>query len=158
MNDSVYRCDPEKHLEIYKANCHYIVETLQFLLESELLVSPARLCVISSIWQTVARQEKLSYTMSKAALQGLVLSASIDLAGDGHLINAVLPGALDTPMTRENLRPEQISKLLSSTKFNRLPSLHDVTSLVMFLCSTENTGITGQFVAADLGFSRVHLL
>ena len=157
-NDSVYRCDPEEHLEIYRANCLFIVATLQFLLKDDLLLRPAKMCVISSIWQNVVRQEKLSYTMSKAALQGLVLSASTDLAADGHLINAVLPGAIDTPMTRENLQPAQISKLLSSTKFNRLPSLRDVTSLVMFLCSPENTGVTGQFVAADLGFSRAHLL
>jgi NAD(P)-dependent dehydrogenase (short-subunit alcohol dehydrogenase family) len=157
-NDSVYQFDPEKHLEIYKANCLFIIATLQFLLSADLLVKPSRMCIISSIWQTVARQKKLSYSMSKAALQGLVLSASTDLAADGHLINAVLPGAIDTPMTRQNLQPEQISKLQSSTKFNRLPTMHDVTSLVLFLCSAENTGITGQFVAADLGFSRVHLL
>jgi len=88
----------------------------------------------------------------------LVLSASADLALDGHLINAVLPGALDTPMTRHNLDTAQLNTLTSATRFQRLPALGDVTSLVLFLCSTENTGITGQFIAADLGFSNVRLL
>ena len=73
-------------------------------------------------------------------------------------MNAVLPGALDTPMTRSNLDPRQIEKLSGSTMFNRLPSLNDVVSASLYLCSPENSGITGQFIAADLGFSHVHLL
>lgn len=158
LNDSVYTVDVDRHLELYKANCVFVLITLRALLDRGLLIAPARLCIISSIWQSVSRQNKLSYMISKAALQGLVLSASTDLGEDGHLLNAVLPGALDTPMTRNNLKPDQLEKLSSSTRFNRLPSMHDVVSLAVYLCSPENTGITGQFIAADLGFSRVHLL
>jgi len=157
-NDSVYSVDADQHLEMYKANCIYILATLKVLLENDALTRPARLCVISSIWQNISRQDKLSYSMTKAALQGFVLSASADLATDGHLINAVLPGALDTPMTMTNLKPEQIERLSAATRFNRLPRIEDVVSLVLFLCSAENTGITGQFIAVDLGFSHVHLL
>jgi hypothetical protein len=157
-NDSIYDVDLANHMELYKANCLYILATLKILLDRNLLEAPARLCVVSSIWQKMARQNKLSYCMTKAALQGLVLSASTDLGADGHLINAVLPGALDTPMTRQNLREAQINGLTSATLFHRLPALGDVSSLVLFLCSPDNTGITGQFIAADLGFSNVRLL
>jgi NAD(P)-dependent dehydrogenase (short-subunit alcohol dehydrogenase family) len=158
FNDSIRTVDMDQHLELYKANCIFILATLKVMLELDLLVKPARLCVISSIWQNIARQNKLSYSITKAALQGLVLSASTDLGADGHLMNAVLPGALDSHMTRRNLEPEQIDKLSSATNFNRLTSLDDVVSLTLYLCSPENTGITGQFIAADLGFSHVHLL
>ncbi len=155
LDDSVYSFDPVKHLELYQANCLYILMTLQALLHGKLLAEGARLCVVSSIWQNLARQTKLSYCMSKAALQGLVLSAAADLAPAGHLINAVLPGAIDTPMTRQRLTEEQIQKLRAATGFNRLPVLEDVASLVCFLCSAENNGITGQFIAVDLGFGHV---
>jgi NAD(P)-dependent dehydrogenase (short-subunit alcohol dehydrogenase family) len=158
LNDNVYNVDTTAHLEIYRANCLYILVTLQALLQQQLLVQASRLCVISSIWQNLARQSKLSYCMSKAALQGLVLSASADLAAEGHLINAVLPGALETPMTRRNLTPAQIDGLTSATAFGRLPAVTDVASLVCYLCSPENTGITGQFIAADLGFSHVRIV
>ena len=157
-NDTVYNLDLPRHMEIYQANVAYILVTLQALLAAELLVPASRLCVISSIWQNLARQSKLSYCVSKSALQGLVMSASADLARDGHLINAVLPGALETPMTRRNLSPEQIDRLTSATQFHRLPALSDVASLVLYLCSPENTGITGQFIAADLGFSHVRIV
>jgi 3-oxoacyl-[acyl-carrier protein] reductase len=157
LNDNVFNVDLEQHWELYKANSLFILSTLKTLLSHDLLVRPARLCIVSSIWQVLARQDKLSYCMTKAALQGLVTSASTDLAPLGHLFNAVLPGAVDTPMTRQNLSPEQIDKVKAATKFGSLPTLRDVTAAIMFLCSSENSGITGQFVAADLGMSRVHL-
>ena len=157
-NDSVYDASVEKNLELYRANCVYIVASLRALLSEGLLSNGSRLCVISSIWQNLARQKKLSYCMTKAALQGLVLSAAADIAADGHLINAVLPGALETPMTRKNLTASQIDGLASATQFGRLASLEDVASVVMYLCSRENTGITGQFIGADLGFSSVRIV
>jgi 3-oxoacyl-[acyl-carrier protein] reductase len=158
MNDNIYSLDQVKHWELYKANCLFVLLTLKSLLELDLLIKPTRFCIISSIWQKIARQNKLSYAMTKAALQGLILSVSADLASDGHLVNAVLPGALDTPMTRDNLMPTQIEQLTSATRFNRLPTLGDVVSLVLYLCSPDNSGITGQFIAADLGFSHVRLI
>lgn len=158
LNDSVSTVDVAKHMEIYQANCVYILSTLQALLRLGKLRAPAKLCVISSIWQNLARQNKLTYCMTKAALQGLVLSASADLAADGHLVNAVLPGALETPMTRKNLAAEQIQKIEAGTLFNRLSSLADVSSAVLYLCSPENTGLTGQFLTADLGYSHVRII
>jgi 3-oxoacyl-[acyl-carrier protein] reductase len=128
------------------------------LLASDRLAQGARLCVISSVWQNVARPNKLSYMVSKAALQGLVQSAATDLADRGILVNAVLPGALDTPMTRQNLTSEQIGRIVGMTNFDRLPALGDVAALVGFLCSAANTSITGQFVAVDLGFQNARLV
>lgn len=158
LNDSAYDVDVVQHMDLYRANCLFVVITLQKLLSRKLLTEPARLCVISSIWQNIARQNKYSYCITKAALQGLVLSAAADLAEDGHLINAVLPGALDTPMTQRNLSIEQIKQLAGATKFNRMPKLDDVSNLVFHLCSPNNTGITGQFIASDLGYSHVRIV
>lgn len=158
LNDSVYDVDADKHLELYRANVLFNIVTLRMLLTRGLLRSPARLCVISSIWQKLARQNKLSYSVSKAALQGFVLSAAADLAKDGHFINAVLPGALDTPMTHRNLTAAQVAALSNATLFGRLPALDAVANLVVFLCSGENAGITGQFIAVDLGFSGVRIV
>ena len=156
--DSVYDVDPHQHMEIYSANVGYILTTLKALLAGGMLAPATRMCVISSIWQNLARQSKLSYCVSKAALQGLVLSAAADMAKDGHLINAVLPGAIDTPMTQRNLSSEQMQRLTAATGFGRLASLEDVTSLALYLCSPDNTGITGQFIATDLGFSHVRIV
>jgi NAD(P)-dependent dehydrogenase (short-subunit alcohol dehydrogenase family) len=158
VNDSILDFDAERHRAIYEANVLFVLESLHALLTSERLARGARLCVISSVWQRVARPNKLSYMVSKAALHGLVLSAATDLADQGILVNAVLPGAIDTPMTRQNLTAEQIGRIEGMTKFERLAALGDVAALVAFLCSSANTSITGQFVAVDLGFENARLV
>jgi NAD(P)-dependent dehydrogenase (short-subunit alcohol dehydrogenase family) len=157
-NDDIYSFDRKVHDDMYAANVTYILVSLHALLQRGLLVSSARLCIISSIWQNIARQRKLSYTISKSALQGLVQSLAIDLGKTGVLVNAVLPGALDTPMTRANLTAEQVRRLEEMSPLGSLPSLSDVCNLVSFLCSQDNTGITGQFITADRGFSNARII
>lgn len=155
INDSIYSFDKANHQSIYEANVLFVLESLSQLLKAKLLAKSAKICIVSSIWQEIARQNKLSYAISKSALRGLVLSLANDLAEDGYLVNAVLPGALDTPMTRSNLSEEQIQLIERSTKFNKLATLGDVASTIYFLCSEENSGLTGQFLKVDLGFSDV---
>jgi len=157
-SDSLYEFNADQHTSLYQANVLYILNSLHILLSHDLLKKPARLCVISSIWQKMARQNKLSYCICKAALEGLVLSAAADLARDGHVINAVLPGVIDTPMARTNLSVEQIRKVENSTLFDRLPTLDEVAACVHSLCQPENTAVTGQFIAIDLGYSHVRII
>ncbi len=114
-SDDIYTFDLKAHEAVYAANVTYILVSLQVLLRYKLLAPAARLCIISSIWQNLARQNKLSYCITKSALQGLVQSLMVDLGRSGYLVNAVLPGALDTPMTRANLSDEQISRLEGMT-------------------------------------------
>lgn len=157
-SDDIYTFDLKVHDAVYAANVTYILVSLQVLLRHNLLAPSARLCIISSIWQNLARQNKLSYCITKSALQGLVQSLVVDLGRSGYLVNAVLPGALDTPMTRANLSVEQINRLEGMTPLGSLPELNDVCNLVGFLCSRDNTGITGQFIAADRGFSYARIV
>lgn len=155
FNDNIDNFDRARHLEIYEANVVSILDSLHQLLNLGLVSAGTRLCVISSIWQEIARQNKLSYTITKSALRGLVQSLAIDLGEKNILINAVLPGALDTPMTRANLSAQQIEKIEQETPLKTLPQFEDVCELVAFLCSSKNTGLTGQFIAADRGYSFV---
>ncbi len=155
LNDDIYSFDIHDHNEMYRVNVMYILNSLKVLLSYGLLNKPAKLCIVSSIWQNISRQNKLSYSVTKAALQGLVLSACNDLGRDGHLINAVLPGALESPMTRANLSSEQLLSIENATQFSRLAGLGDVANTVFSLCSDHNTGVTGNFITVDLGFSYV---
>jgi NAD(P)-dependent dehydrogenase (short-subunit alcohol dehydrogenase family) len=155
LADTCRNFDKVKHRAVYDANVVYILESLQILLDRGLIGSGSRLCVISSIWQDIARQGKLSYCVSKSALSGLVRSVAADLGADGVMINAVLPGPLDTPMTRNNLEPKQLDAIVAATPLKSLPTIGDVCATVGFLCSSANSGLTGQFVAADRGYSHV---
>lgn len=155
LNDDIYEFNVGAHRDLYEANVVYILNSLSELVKVSALKEYARLTVISSIWQEIAKPNKLSYSITKAALRGLVLSLAADMAADGYLINGVLPGVLDTPMTRENLTEAQMNSVKKATHFGRLPTLEDVARTVFFLSSKENTGLTGQFIKVDLGFSDV---
>lgn len=157
-NDNIYSFNKHLHRSLYEANVLYVMESMHTILTVDAVCKPARFCVISSIWQNLARQNKLSYTVSKAALRGLVLSLANDLAPYGHLVNAILPGVIDNSMTRTNLSPDQIDRVTKSTQFERLPSVSDVASATFYVCSRQNTGLTGQFLSVDLGFSHVRIV
>ncbi|MFJ3157092.1 SDR family NAD(P)-dependent oxidoreductase [Pseudomonas protegens] len=157
--DNIANLDYARHIRMYEANVGHVLISLNALLRAGVLVrSGARLCVISSIWQNIARQNKLSYCVTKSALQGLVRSVSLDLANEGHTINAVLPGALDTPMTRANLSAEQIGRLEAATPGSRLAGIADVAAVVEFCCSSGHQSITGQFLTVDKGFTHARIV
>jgi len=153
INDSAEKVQQRSYEQIMAANVTYVVVTLSHLLRTAALGSPARMVVISSIWEQVARPGKFSYTVSKAALGGLVRAAAADLAADGHLINSVGPGVTDTAMTRAMLSEAEIERVGGQTGFDRLTALSDVAGMVVHLCSAANSGVTGQSIAVDLGFA-----
>ena len=158
LNDSIVEFDIERHRALYEANVLFVAASMNALVTSGRLAVGAKMCVVSSVWQRVARTKKFSYMTTKAALSGLVMSAALDLAEHNIMVNAVLPGALETPMTRQNLSADQIDKLARMTPFNRLPEIADVAALCLFLCSSSNTSITGQFISVDLGFEHARLV
>ena len=157
-NDAVGALDLARSREVIEGNLLFVAETLDALVATSRLRRGARLVVVSSVWQVVARPGKFSYTVSKAGLGGLVRAAALDLAAAGVLINAVLPGVVDTPMTRDMLAADQIAAAEAATGFGRLVDLCAVTGTVAFLCSASNTAVTGQSIAVDLGFSLARSL
>ena len=67
LNDSIYSFELGAHQKVYEVNVVFILASLAALLAANLLKKPARLCVVSSIWQNISRQNKLSYAISKSA-------------------------------------------------------------------------------------------
>ena len=155
LNDNITDVEDDAFAELMQANVGFVVSTMSSLLDSKKITNGARLCVVSSIWQQAIRPNKLSYSITKSALSGLVQSAALDLADQNILVNAILPGVLDTPMTRSVLSSEQINSVASRTGFTRLVSPQEVAVLCHFVCSESNTTLTGQSLVADLGFSNV---
>jgi hypothetical protein len=158
VNDSIINFSSQVFDEVLNANIKFVASTLASLLRNEKILAGARLCIVSSIWQDAIRPDKLSYSVSKAALNGLLKSVALDLSEKKIFVNAILPGVLDTSMTRSVLSDDQIKTFQRRTGFNRLVLPDDLSALIYFLCSDSNTCVTGQSVVADLGFSNVRPL
>jgi len=158
LNDSIFDLDVESLSKVIESNLMFVASTMQSLISTGRIRQGSRLCVISSIWQEVTRTNKFSYSISKAAIGALVRSAAIDLSSQGILVNAVLPGVLDTPMTRSMLSEEQLKNVELATGFNRLVTPKQIARVVEFLCSDLNMGVSGQSIVVDLGFSNAKQL
>jgi NAD(P)-dependent dehydrogenase (short-subunit alcohol dehydrogenase family) len=97
-----------------------------------------------------------AYCVSKAAVLALTRVAA--KAGGKHRVrvNAVLPGAIDTPMLWGNLREGQepqelIDMLVKQHPIGRLGTVSDVARAVAFLCDARNSFVTGAMLSVDGG-------
>ena len=114
--------------------------------------------VLSSVWQSLSRTNKFSYSVSKAAVEGLVNSFIADYSAQGYAMNAVLPGIVDSPMTRANLSENQIKKIENETPSQYLVSASNVAKVVSWLSSPDSAGVNGQFIRVDNGWSHIRAI
>ncbi len=114
-----------------------------------------RIVNVSSIWGKISKAHRASYSASKFALDGLTLALSAEFASDGILANCIAPGFTDTDLTHNMLGDKGIQAIAATIPIGRLATVDEIARFLVWLCSTENTYITGQNIAIDGGFSRV---
>ena len=95
----------------------------------------------------------VAYTTSKAAVAALTVALAEEVAKDGILVNALCPGYVDTEMTTKNNSPAELEKIKSAIPLRRLAPSAELARVAGFLCSEENSYLTGQAVVADGGFT-----
>ena len=134
-------------------NLNYIINSLKFLLENKLLESNSKLCILSSIWENISRNSKFSYCVSKSALSGFIKSSAIDLGKKNIIINSILPGVVDSPMTLANMNKNHLDQVINQTPLRKISKPEDIASLACFLIGPENKMITGQSIVIDGGYS-----
>ena len=72
-----------------------------------------RIVNVSSIFSKISKPKRVLYTMTKSGLNGLTIGLANEYAREGILVNAVLPGFVDSLLTRQNNSPEDIIRLCS---------------------------------------------
>lgn len=112
-----------------------------------------RIIAISSSYSTITRSGRSSYSVSKAALEALIRSVSLENAQNNVLANSIVPGFIETPLTLKNNDKFQIEKILERIPMGHMGKPSDVAKLAWFLMSEQNTYITGQSIRVDGGFS-----
>jgi NAD(P)-dependent dehydrogenase (short-subunit alcohol dehydrogenase family) len=98
----------------------------------------------------------VAYAASKGAINSMCRSLAIDHAGGGVRVNAVAPGATDTPMmTRAfaGLSPAAQQSARDRHALGRFGQPHETASAAAFLLSEEAAFITGVVLPVDGGWS-----
>jgi 3-oxoacyl-[acyl-carrier protein] reductase len=114
-----------------------------------------RIVNISSIWSQLGREARAGYAATKSAINGLTRVAAVEGAPHGVLVNAVAPGYIATELTFTNNTPEDIRGIEGRIPAGRLGQPDEIARVVRFLCSEDNTYLTGQVLIVDGGFSIV---
>lgn len=112
-----------------------------------------RIVNISSIWSVVSKPGRITYSISKTGLNGFTRSLAVDVAPFNVLVNAVAPGYVNTELTRQNNTAQSIDAISKMIPLQRLAEPEEIAKLVAFLCSGDNTYLTGQCIVADGGYS-----
>ena len=153
QNDSILDFKLSQFEAMIDANLKFILYTTNAILDLELLKNPSSLVIISSIWQEFAKKNKLSYSISKAALSALVKSLALDLSERNIRVNSILPGVVDNEMTRQNLSQDEILKITDRTPGRKLISSVNIADTAHFLLDQKSQGINGQSIFVDNGWS-----
>ncbi len=109
--------------------------------------------VASNIGAHVRRPGMGAYAAAKAGVGVLTKTAARDHVKDGVRINAVSPGASDTPMS---LRPgetaaDRAARLADTVPIGRVGGLGEIASAVLWLASSESSFAVGHDLVVDGG-------
>lgn len=114
-----------------------------------------RIVLIGSIWSTKSRAGKSAYSMTKSSLIGLKNTLSIEFSEYNILTNIVSPGFINTEMTERNLNPDLKNSFKEKLPLKRFGEVNEISNIVYFLGSEENSYITGEEIKVDGGYSIV---
>ena len=110
---------------------------------------------IASTSSVRPQHNQSAYTASKHAVIGLTKSAAIDYAPHGIRINAICPGAIDTPMLRDAMQRRNTSEESVISRLSlvgRLGTVDDIAEAALWLCSDESSFTVGAALSVDGGY------
>ena len=93
------------------------------------------------------------YVASKHGVIGLTKVVAIEYGAKGIRCNAVCPGFIETPMTRDVLASEQFKPLVSAAvPMERVAKASEVAEGVLWLCSERSSYVNGSCLTVDGGY------
>ncbi len=116
---------------------------------------------VSSVHAVATSKDIAAYAASKGGLLALTRATAIEFALENIRVNAILPGAVDTPMLRAGLSrghagggtiEQRLDNLAFRTVNGRIGKPEEIAHAIYFLADdTQSSFITGQALIADGG-------
>jgi glucose 1-dehydrogenase len=116
---------------------------------------------VSSVHALATSTDIAAYAASKGGIMALTRAMALEFGRQGVRVNAILPGAVDTPMLRAGLTREHVTgdsieaRLLAlgkKTVLGRVGRPEEIGKAILFLCDPAlSSFVTGQSLVADGG-------
>ena len=112
-----------------------------------------KIILTSSLYSNYGRSQRLPYSTSKFALNGLGKNLAVEYGKYGIITNIVIPGFVDTKLTSKNVNYTNLKKIILKTPTKKLITKKQVAEVIKFLLSDKSNGINGQEIVIDGGLS-----
>lgn len=111
----------------------------------------ARIIDISSVASLIGFAGLTHYCASKGGINGFIRALALELAPRKITVNAVAPGAINTPGAASNEVQEK--QTVAMIPMARMGEPEDIANAVVFLASDKSSYITGQVLVVDGGWT-----
>jgi len=93
------------------------------------------------------------YSASKGGIAALTKTLALELAPYNIRVNAIAPGAIDTPMAASaKADPKVLEQTLAMIPLHRMGKPEEIANTVLFLSSEASSYITGSIIVVDGGW------
>lgn len=142
----------EQYDRIMDTHVRGAVHMIQSALPAMISHHFGRIVLLSSIWGESGGAGEVIYSAAKGAIQSMTKALAKEVALSGITVNAVAPGAIDTPLLQEQLTTEERLMLADEIPVGRLGEPEEIAHFVGTLCLPQSKYITGQVIHINGGW------
>ena len=93
----------------------------------------------------------IHYAVAKGGTVSLTVGMAREFAPQGIRVNALAPGAIDTPFHDKFSTPDFLERIVGMTPVGRMGTAREAAELIAFLCSDACRYLTGAVIRIDGG-------
>jgi NAD(P)-dependent dehydrogenase (short-subunit alcohol dehydrogenase family) len=120
---------------------------------AEAMTEGGKIVDISSVASFIGFEGLVHYCASKGGINSMIRAMALELAPKKINVNAVAPGAIDTPGASKGVTEESRNQTISIIPMKRMGRPEDIANAVVFLASEMADYITGQTIIVDGGWT-----
>lgn len=138
--------------EVLRSNLDTLFELTRRVVKHMIPGRSGRIINISSASGRLGLAGQTHYAAAKAGIHGFTRALAREVGRFGILVNAVAPGAIESPSVAR-LPEKQRDWLKEASCLRRLGTPEEVARVVRFLASVDASYITGQVISVDGGIT-----
>ena len=143
---------PDEFDRIMRSNVSASLYCAQAVAKKMLKNNYGRIINVASIAGERAGEHRTAYGTSKAAVIGLTKQGARDLGRNGITVNAIAPGPVDTPLTREIHTEKTRTNYLKVIPAGRYGTVDEMADAALFLAGEAAGYVNGHTLFVDGGY------